>query len=285
MVSDRSSESKSSSGSGEPGRAPQAQAVDWGVGLYETTARRLLPAAQEVVDRAAPKPGEHLLDVGCGTGNAALLALEMGARVTGVDPAQRLLQVARARAEEEGMGAQAVFLPGYAESLPVDSASVDVAVSVFAVIFSASSTTVAAEVSRVLKAHGRFVLSAWIPRGAMFEMTSAAANILREAVGSPIGPEQFAWYDRAALADLLAPQGFGVELEQHSVSFTAPTAKDYLEDQLENHPVAVSGMGALEQLGRAELLRERSLEIFENANEDRTAFRITSEYVVAVATR
>ena len=47
--------------------------LDWGVGRYESTAERLLPAARVVVERASLQGGEHVLDHGCGTGNAALL--------------------------------------------------------------------------------------------------------------------------------------------------------------------------------------------------------------------
>jgi len=61
--------------------------LDWSIGNYEHTADQLMPAARLVVDRAAPAPGERVVDVGCGTGNAALLAAARGARVTGVDPA------------------------------------------------------------------------------------------------------------------------------------------------------------------------------------------------------
>jgi ubiquinone/menaquinone biosynthesis C-methylase UbiE len=70
--------------------------MDWGIGEYEHTAVELAPAAQAAIDAAAPREGEHLVDVGCGTGNAALLAAARGVRVTGVDPAPRLLEVARA---------------------------------------------------------------------------------------------------------------------------------------------------------------------------------------------
>jgi ubiquinone/menaquinone biosynthesis C-methylase UbiE len=56
-----------------------ASLFDWGVGRYEDTAARLEPVARGVVERAAPVAGEHVLDVGCGTGNAALLAAARGA--------------------------------------------------------------------------------------------------------------------------------------------------------------------------------------------------------------
>ena len=89
---------------------------DWGLGRYEDTATRLEPAARVVVEAAAPVAGERVVDVGCGTGNAALLAAERGASVTGVDPAPRLLEVARAQAAARGL--DATFAPGHAAELP-----------------------------------------------------------------------------------------------------------------------------------------------------------------------
>ena len=46
--------------------------IDWGLGSYERIAKQLLPAAEMVVETADPVPGETLVDIGCGTGNAAL---------------------------------------------------------------------------------------------------------------------------------------------------------------------------------------------------------------------
>ena len=90
--------------------------MDWGVGEYEWVARELEPAAATVVGIAGVRPGESVLDVGCGTGNAAFEAARAGGRVTGVDPAERLVGVAAGRARE--LGLEATFLVGDAQALP-----------------------------------------------------------------------------------------------------------------------------------------------------------------------
>jgi cyclopropane fatty-acyl-phospholipid synthase-like methyltransferase len=63
--------------------------TDWSAGAYETTAAQLEPAAALAVDALGLQPGESVVDVACGTGNAALLAAQAGALVTGVDLADR----------------------------------------------------------------------------------------------------------------------------------------------------------------------------------------------------
>src|SRR5258706_16100213 len=98
--------------------------MDWGIGRHEIFAEQLLPAAVAVVRTAALKRGERVLDLGCGTGNAALLAAEQGALVIGVDPAPRLLEVARTRAAANH-GFEIEFLIGDAASLPIENASID----------------------------------------------------------------------------------------------------------------------------------------------------------------
>jgi ubiquinone/menaquinone biosynthesis C-methylase UbiE len=177
------------------------------------------------------------------------------------------------------------FRRGKAASLPLDDSSVDVIPSVFALIFVPDPDAAAAEMSRVLAPGGRIVLSAWIPAGAMFEMTSTASDTVRQAVGAPPGPALFAWEKRDALLNLLAPHGFSVEVKHHALAFTASSAREFLDDQAQNHPMAVAGLSVLERLGQAEALRTRLLRILENGNEDAREFRVTSRYVVATAHR
>ena len=182
-------------------------------------------------------------------------------------------------------GATITFLPGEAASIPVGDASADVIVSVFAVIFAPDVRAAAAEMSRVSTAEGRIILSAWIPQGTMFEFTSAAGEAVREALGAPPPPQPFAWHDRDAVSDLMTPHGFAVEIEEHSLSFAAPSPAAYLDGETRDHPMAVAGLALLERLGRAEVLRERLLQILVAGNEDPAAFRTTSRYVVATARR
>jgi SAM-dependent methyltransferase len=257
--------------------------MDWDAGHYEHVAAQLLPAARLVVERAAPTPGERVVDLGCGTGNVALLAAGRGARVIGVDPAPRLLDVARERAAAEGLAA--TFVHGEAAGLPLDSASADLVLSVFAVIFAPDAVAAAAEMARVTAPGGRVVLTAWIPEGAIAEAGRVAFQAIANALGGPPGPPPFPWHDPDAVAGLLGPHGFAVAVDEERIAFTARSAREYLDAEYANHPMIVSGRAILEPRGEAQAVADRSLAIFEAANEDPQAFRLTSRYLVVTASR
>jgi SAM-dependent methyltransferase len=256
--------------------------VDWGIGRYEDTAAQLEPAARVVVEHGAPTAGEQVVDVGCGTGNAALLAAERGARVTGVDPAARLLEVAARRAAARGLDAR--FVRGEAAALPIADGAADLVLSVFGVIFASDPRAAVTEMVRVTASEGRIVLSAWNPSGAVHKAVAAAGDAVRTALGAPTGPPPFPWHDRTALAELFAPHGFGVSVAEQRLAFTASSARAYV-DQQAGHPLAVAGQAVLGPRGESEPLRERMVAIYEAANEDPDAFRVTSRYIVASARR
>jgi len=155
---------------------------DWGAGRYEDTAAQLEPAARAVVQYGAPAAGEHVIDIGCGTGNAALLAAERGAKVTGIDPAPRLLEVAARRAAALGLEAQ--FVRAEAAALPIEDGAADLVVSVFGVIFAPEPRAAAAEMVRVTAPDGRIVLTAWNPSGAVHRFSSIEDR-LELGEGSP----------------------------------------------------------------------------------------------------
>jgi len=258
--------------------------MDWDAGQYEWTAARLAPAARVVVEHAAVQAGERVLDVGCGTGNAAFVAAERGARVVGVDPAPRLLEVAGAEAAARGL--DATFAQGEAADLPLRDGEADVVLSVFAVIFAPDAAAAASELARVTAPGGRIVLSAWLPQGPILRGVAVMREAIGRALGGPPAPPGFRWHEREALEGLLAPHGFGsLDVHEEQISFTAASAREYLDSEGETHPMAIAGSRILEPRGEAAAVHERMLAIFEEGNEDPGAFRVTSRYIVAVARR
>jgi SAM-dependent methyltransferase len=253
--------------------------VDWGLGNYERIAEQLLPASEAVVEVADPVPGETLADVGCGSGNAALLAAERGATVIGVDPSERLLEVASASADARDLDAE--FVLGEATSMPISRAEVDVVVSVFGVIFAEDPAAAAAEVARVTKPSGRVVLASWIPRGPIFDAVRLSRETMAEILGQPPAAPPFAWHEREALARLFEPHGFSVSLTEHPIPFHAPSVDEFMRIEGENHPLAIAARPVLEKAGRANEIRDGMRRIYEEANEDPDGFRITSSYVIA----
>jgi len=257
--------------------------LDWNAGEYEHIAAQLLPAARAVIDHAAPRQEEHLVDVGCGTGNAVLLAAERGARVTGIDPAQRLLEVAGAQAAARGVDAR--FLCGDAARLPLADATAEAVVSVFGVIFASDAPSAVAEMARIAAPGARIVLSAWMPGGALADVMRMRRDAVAVAAGTPGSAAPFAWHDRATLTSAFAPHRFHVDLSEEQLAFIAASPLDFVETELRVHPGWIAARAVLEPRGEMQAVRDRALEIFEAANEDPAGFRVTSQYVVATARR
>lgn len=258
-------------------------APDWGRGHYERTATALVEAAEAVVLAGKLRPGERVLDVGCGTGNVALIAARAGARVSGIDPAPRLLGVARDLAREEGLDVE--FLHGAAESLPLPAASVDVVLSNFGLIFAPDPQAAVAELVRVLEPWGRVAFSAWLPGGAIGEMNAAAMNLVRDAVGAPAPPPSFAWHEHRELTGLFGGYDMNLSVEQHELAFTAASPEEFLDIERRSHPLAIAGFEVLERMGRDEMAHGQLRRILEDGNEDRSAFKSTGRYVVVTAAR
>ena len=258
--------------------------MDWGIGSYEHTAAELAPAAEVTVDHLAPRPGERIVDLGCGTGNALLVAAGAGASVLGVDPSQRLLEVALSRATEAGIEAEVAL--GEASSIPAADRSVDAIVSVFGLIFAPDAPAAAAEMGRVLSPSGRLVYSAWLPRGVLAEQMARRRAAMADLVPAPPpGPPPMAWHERPAVEELLGPLGFSVSLQEHRIPFRGESPAAYVEGQLASHPMWLEARAVLEPAGRWDEVRDDTLAFFTAANEDPTGFQVTSDYVVVTATR
>jgi SAM-dependent methyltransferase len=105
--------------------------------------------------------GETVLDLGSGAGADVLISARRVAptgRAIGLDMTDEMLALARANATAAGV-ANAEFVKGYLEDLPLPDASVDVVLSNCVINLSADKPRVLREAARVLRPGGRFAVS------------------------------------------------------------------------------------------------------------------------------
>jgi S-adenosylmethionine-diacylgycerolhomoserine-N-methlytransferase len=91
--------------------------------VYDLTRRYYLIGRDRLIEGLAMRPGERLLDLGCGTGrNLALTARRWpGTMLLGVDAAAPMLEVAEARIARDGLAGRARLARGIGESLDVEA--------------------------------------------------------------------------------------------------------------------------------------------------------------------
>lgn len=129
---------------------------------------------QRTVDRLRLKPGSVILDVGCGSGASAIpaaIAVGPHGRVIAVDLAERLLELARAKAAAHKLD-NIAFHKADMEALGYANQSFDAVVCVFAIFFVPDMVRQVRELWRMVRVGGQLAITTWGPR--MFEPGSAA---------------------------------------------------------------------------------------------------------------
>ncbi|MEZ0293011.1 MAG: methyltransferase domain-containing protein [Solirubrobacteraceae bacterium] len=184
----------------------------WAAGDYERIARRLTVAGESIVRHTAVAPGDRVLDVACGTGNATLPAARTGADVTGLDLTPELL----ARAALEAGDLDIDWIEGDAQALPFDDGSFDVVLSTFGAMFAPDQARTAAELARVLRPGGRLGMCNWAPDGATGDMF---ATVARHVPSPPGAPNPLAWGDATRVRELLEPHGLTLAVSREHVEF------------------------------------------------------------------
>lgn len=138
------------------------QQQTWATGDFNVIALNIIEASDNLVRALDPHAGQRILDVACGSGNAALIAARRYSEVTGIDYVPDLITRARQRAAAEGT--QVDFREGDAQALPVSDGEFDVVMSVFGVMFAPDQARAAGELLRACRRGGRIGLANWMPQ-------------------------------------------------------------------------------------------------------------------------
>ncbi len=177
--------------------------------------RQIEPHGRLALEALAPKPGEAVLDVGCGCGDTVLaLASRVGSegRVHGLDVSAPMLARARQRVGEDG-AANVTLEVGDAAVVTIEPESFDAVFSRFGVMFFEDPDTAFANFHRALRPGGRLAFVCW--RGPQDNPwitvpMAAAAPLLELPPPPPPGaPGMLSFADGERVRGILEGAGFG----------------------------------------------------------------------------
>jgi ubiquinone/menaquinone biosynthesis C-methylase UbiE len=211
------------------------------------------PVAERLLDSARLEPGERVLDVACGTGIVARLALDAVApngTVTGLDATPDMLEVAR----RKNPGVEWHHAP--AERMPLADENFDVVVCSLGLMFFEDKVGALREMRRVLAPGGRVVIGTPGPTPPLFE---AIETSLSEHVGpaaSMFVRVVFSLHEASQVHGLLEEAGFAdIEIERTTVPLRVAAPAPFFWQYVHSTPL-ISVIGSLDADARARLERD-----------------------------
>ena len=221
----------------------------WSAGRYQAVGERIAPIAAEVVaavDRRRPVRDAALVDLACGTGNAAGAAVAAGARVTAVDITPELIAIGEQRPDVGPVS----WVTADAADTGLPTGSFDAAVSNMGIIF-VEPTRQVAEVARLLTPGGVFGFSSWVPDPAN-PFFSPIAAVLGPPPASGYSPDQ--WGDADTITNRLAADFDDVEIEQGSHTWQLGTIDEAVFFLTRESPMHVSVLNSVDDAKRDQLV-------------------------------
>lgn len=213
------------------------------------------PWAARLIQTAAPKPGERVLDVGCGTGVVArriAAQLAGGGAVTGLDPSADMLTVARSAAAREGVDVD--WRHGRAEQLPFPDGSFDLVTCQFALMFVADRPAALAQMRRVVDRSGRMVASVWqgLDRHPFYRTLH---QVIEQRLGVSALQDIFSLGRADELLKMALTAGF-VQADVEPISMTArfPNPDGFLAGEIDVDTAAIPSMQHLDAQARQEMV-------------------------------
>jgi ubiquinone/menaquinone biosynthesis C-methylase UbiE len=238
------------------------------------------PWAEDLMDLAALRPGEHVLDVACGTGVAARCAASRvgpNGRVVGLDLNVGMLGVARS---VSAAPTPIEWQEGNAMAMPFPDGMFDVVLSQQGLQYFPDRAAGLREMRRVLRAGGRVALAVWRPI-----QYSPGFALLAEALAQHLAPGlldgPFSLSDAEALRRLLDEAGYrDVVIRPATKILRFPSAETFLQHYIAASPLA-EPVGQADAHTRAALAEEVTAALQPYVDHEGLAFPIENHLAMA----
>jgi len=209
------------------------------------------PCARILVQAADVKPGERVLDVGCGTGIVAReIASRLGATpaVSAVDLSPNMLAVARAAATRMGLTIE--WREGNAEQLPSHDAAFDLVLCQFALMFVADKAAALSEMRRVVTGSSRVLISVWQPLDC-HPFYQTLHNVIQQRLGMSALQQIFSLGNADDLRGLAMAEGFRqVDITPFFLTARFPNPEVFIAAEIEVDTAAIPSMQHLDSKAR-----------------------------------
>jgi ubiquinone/menaquinone biosynthesis C-methylase UbiE len=245
----------------------QQTRATWAAGDFDAVVPFIWEAGTAAAEASRCGPGDRVLDIAAGSGNAAIQAAMRGAEVVASDLTPELFEPGRRRAAEHGV--QLEWLEADAEDLPFEAASFDAAISTFGIMFAPRQSVAAAELARVVKPGGRIALCSWQPSGFVAEMFGTIASFLNPP--PPVEGPPVRWGTEEG-AHALLDDTFEIACEQRTLHQRYDGSVDEMTDYfMDRFGPMVMARRALEPQGRWEEFLQAYRELTYRWNDDESS--------------
>lgn len=255
----------------------ERQRAIWAAGDYATLAVHIDDVGEIVVERAGVDADMRVLDVGCGSGNAAIPAARAGAAVTGLDLVPALLEAGRAKAAS--VGVEIEWVEANAEELPFEGGVFDRVFSTFGHMFAPRHKRTADEMARVCARGGAIAICCWTPEGSV-------GDVLRASGAYMPPPPDFAsppilWGTEDHVREMFGSAATEFAFERHATMIEYESLDEFAEFFMDRFGPMVTARAMLGE--RFAELRAEIVEIWKRWNEaDDGRLVLPQEYLLSV---
>jgi ubiquinone/menaquinone biosynthesis C-methylase UbiE len=258
----------------------QRQQQMWATGDYNEIGSRLLIMSERLCESLDLLPGEKVLDVASGSGNAALAAARRFCHATGTDYVPELLDRARMRAEAEGL--PVTFDVADAEDLPYDDVSFDVVTSVIGAMFAPNQQQAAQEMLRVCRPGGKIGMANWTPdsfAGVLFR------TVARHVPPPPGMTPPTVWGTEEGLDNLIGDGVQSIQVNRKVYSLRYWSIEHFIDFHRSYFGPVKAAYDSLDSRGQEQLTQDLISAVTERNRSGNSAIIADSEYLEVVAIR